>query len=124
MYTYLSPLSGALQTVFEQAFTNGLANQAALATGTLEKLGTGTCSNGTFLAAQYALAIGSMLQTNQTAAGLALAAANNLELAGCSLAAASGIPLAEAGCSAFTQDVLSSQSFMLSWQLHASRSRL
>lgn len=88
-----------VQTIFAQAFTNGLANQAALATGTAESLSKGTCNGGTFLAAQYALAFGNVMAANSTAAGQALAAANNANLAGRSVAAATGIPMASAGCS-------------------------
>jgi len=48
------------------------------------------------------------MYSNQTAAGLALAAAHNINLAGCSVAAASGIPLVSAGCSLQALDTLSS----------------
>ncbi|KAL3151492.1 hypothetical protein ABBQ38_012492 [Trebouxia sp. C0009 RCD-2024] len=93
-----------VQTVFEQAFAMGLASQAALVTGTIER--EGPCSNSTFLAAQYSLALGYTMTVNQTAAGLALAAALDADLAGCAVAAASGLPLLEAGCSQSTLRVL------------------
>ena len=97
------------QTIFAQAFTNGLANQAALATGTAESLSKGTCNGGTFLAAQYALAFGNVMAANSTAAGQALAAANNANLAGRSVAAATGIPMASAGCSLSALQTLASK---------------
>ena len=49
------------------------------------------------------------MAVNQTAAGLALAAAMNADLAGCAVAAASGLPLLEAGCSQTTLQVLASK---------------
>ena len=101
--------SACLQTIFAQAFTNGLANQAALATGTAENLSKGSCNGGTFLAAQYALAVGSVMTANSTAAGQALAAANNANLAGRSVAAATGIPMASAGCSLSALQTLASK---------------
>ena len=91
---------------------DGLANPAALATGTAESLGKGTCISGTFLAAQYASAMGSIMGTNTTAAGLALAAANNANLAGCSVAAASGAPLVSAGCSLAALQTLASMHWL------------
>lgn len=102
-----------VQATFVQAFNDGLANQAALATGTAEVLGKGTCTSGTFLAAQYASAMGSIMATNTTAAGLALAAANNANLAGCSVAAASGVPLVSAGCSLAALQTLATASSAL-----------
>ena len=95
-----------LQLVFQEAFTVGLYSQAALAVGTMERMGP--CTNSTFFAAQYALALGHTITVNQTAAGLALAAALNADLAGCAVAAATGIPLLEAGCSTATLKVLAS----------------
>jgi hypothetical protein len=103
------PHSACPQTIFAQAFTSGLANQAALATGTAESLSKGTCNGGTFLAAQYALALGSVMAANSTAAGQALAAANNANLAGRSVAAATGIPMASAGCSLSALQTLASK---------------
>ena len=88
---------------------SGLAEHAAVATGTAERLGGGTCNNGTFLAAQYALALGQVIDTNQPAAGLALAAAHNINLAGCVVATASGLPLVSAGCSGNALKVLASK---------------
>jgi len=103
------PYSACSQTIFAQAFTNGLANQAALATGTAENLSKGSCNGGTFLAAQYALALGSVMAANSTAAGQALAAANNANLAGRSVAAATGISMASAGCSLSALQTLASK---------------
>ena len=96
-----------LQAAFEQAFALGLASQAALVTGTIERMGP--CTNSTFIAAQYSMALGATMAVNQTAAGLALAAAMNADLAGCAVAAASGLPLLEAGCSLTTLQVLASK---------------
>lgn len=93
--------------MFEQAFALGLASQAALVTGTIERMGP--CTNSTFIAAQYSVALGATMAVNQTAAGLALAAAMNADLAGCAVAAASGLPLLEAGCSLTTLQVLASK---------------
>lgn len=107
MYSSQTKFACCSQTVFEQAFALGLASQAALVTGTIERMGP--CSNSTFIAAQYSLALGSTMTTNQTAAGLALAAAMNADLAGCAVAAASGLPLLEAGCSLTTLEVLASK---------------
>lgn len=96
-----------LQAVFQQAFVLGLTSQAALTVGTLERMGP--CTNNTFFPAQYALALGVTMTANETAAGLALAAALNADLAGCAVAAATGIPLLEAGCSTSTLSVLASK---------------
>lgn len=103
------PHSTCSQTIFAQAFNAGLANQAALATGTAESLSKGSCNGGTFLAAQYALALGSVMAANSTAAGQALAAANNANLAGRSVAAATGIAVASAGCSLSALQTLASK---------------
>lgn len=99
-----------LQTVFQQAFSLGLTSQAALTVGTMERMGP--CTNSTFFAAQYALALGVTMTVNQTAAGLALAAALHTDLAGCAVAAATGLPLLEAGCSTSTLSVLASKPFL------------
>ena len=111
MHAHLQAVHGCLQLVFQKAFTSGLAPEAAVSTGTAERLGGGTCNNGTFLAAQYALAMGNLIDTNQTAAGLALASAHDINLAGCVVATATGIPLVTAGCSQNALKTLASELF-------------
>lgn len=94
-----------LQSIFAAAFTNGLAIPAAKAAVAVE--GT-TCSSGTFLAAQYSLALTNTIASNATAAGQAFAAANNIKYGGCTVAAAVGasVAMATVGCAKDTVAML------------------